>query len=507
MSQPPIPTSDRDEDTEFETYLLLLLSDSNLPTGGFVASSGLESFYAHGLLHDSRPNLPNFISNSSTAAKRSTAPSQANLSSATLSFAQSTLHSYARSSLPFLSRVHLCVDRYLDSGVRARSLRARARELESEEESKAADAVFEGEQGARLEECLRSISRLDSSYHTLLLNHVARRASKAQGIALLTLYSKAFARPIDLSREPFPLTHHDSPSTSSSITTTADSETEESRISLAAQLVDRLKLDIRRSTTTSSASTAPSGGLQNGHLPICWAVFAACLGITLRKAVFLHLFLQARSLFSSSIRLNTLGPYLAHQVMRFQMRKVVDGVLAEMTREGCLDVPELKAKAKGKAKAKAEAEGQVRVEEAGERAQGYKEEGMELDDVASYTIPDDTQLPREATKTHAVQAITPFRTTATMSTTSTTLLRPAVRSLREGKNVLIPVDDEDPHQGWAWDWPEEQEEDFLGSISKVEGRGSDRGFWTTPSAPATTFPLGEIIQARHDQLHSRLFNS
>jgi len=48
-------TQNEQEEDERETYLLLLLSDSNLPTGGFVASSGLESFYAHGLLHNARP--------------------------------------------------------------------------------------------------------------------------------------------------------------------------------------------------------------------------------------------------------------------------------------------------------------------------------------------------------------------------------------------------------------------------------------------------------------------
>ena len=37
-----------------ESYLVQLLSDSNLPTGGFIASGGLESYHAHGFLppHD-----------------------------------------------------------------------------------------------------------------------------------------------------------------------------------------------------------------------------------------------------------------------------------------------------------------------------------------------------------------------------------------------------------------------------------------------------------------------
>lgn len=428
---------------DFETYLLLLLSDSNLPTGGFVASSGLESFHAHGLLHNARPtaDLAKYGHTSPSPARKGagTAPSQAQLSSATLSYAQSTLHSYARSSFGFIARVHAVVQGYLDEGVRGK-----------------------GEEG-RLGECLGSIARLDYAYHTLLLNHVARRASKAQGIALLTLYSKAFAKPINLDREAFAgsCLHSGDPPAAS----------EKTRIELAAALVDRLKLDIRRSATCSS----PGGMATHGHLPICWAVFSACLGISLQKAVFLHLFLQARSLFSSSIRLNTLGPYLAHQIMRFQMRGVVEGIIREMQAAGCLNVD-------------------PRV--AGEEKQ--EEEPMQVDPepVRAYDIP-------EASAHPTVKGGKPFRTTATMTGTCSSALRPKVQALRIGNGQLIAVDDDDPNQGWAWDWPEDQ--DF--GADEPAAVDSEKGFWTQPWAPATTFPLGEIVQARHDQLHSRLFNS
>ncbi|CBQ70517.1 conserved hypothetical protein [Sporisorium reilianum SRZ2] len=428
------PSATTQDDTDFETYLLLLLSDSNLPTGGFVASSGLESFHAHGLLHNARPtpDLAKYGQSSSRPSKKgaTTAPSQAQLSSATLSFAQSTLHSYARSSFGFIARVHAVVVKYLD-----------------DEEGKDGRA-------ARLEGCVGQIAKQDHAYHTLLLNHVARRASKAQGIALLTLYSKAFAKPINLSREPFT-----APTTAHTSTT---------RIDLAAALVDTLKQHIRRSATRPDAT--------HGHLPVCWAVFAACLGLSLPKTVFLHLFLQARSLFSSSIRLNTLGPYLAHQIMRFQMRAVVQAVIGEMESAGCLTVPALERDWVGE--------------------EEEEEEEMQVDEevFSAYEI-------REPTPTVSASGNgRPFRTTPTM-TTGSTPLRPKVQALRIGKGKLIPVDDDDPTQGWAWDWPEEQD---LGASEAGDG---EKGFWTQASAPATTFPLGEIVQARHDQLHSRLFNS
>lgn len=467
-----------EKDSDLETYLLLLLSDSNLPTGGFVASSGLESFFAHGLLHNSRFNHPLSPTPSATASSSSSlgprnpngrgiAPSQAQLSSATLSFTKSTLHSYARSSFPLLARVHYAVTRYLSDGVAAR-----IGELCEEEERE--------EEEERIKECLNTISRIDYTYHTLLLNHVARRASKAQGIALLTLYSKAFASPIDLSSEPFDGSCLSQRSSTSRDQQNQNQKQERVRIQLAANLVDKLKLEIRRS---SHPNTIGSGwierGVQNGHFPICWAVFSACLGLSLEKAVYLHLFLQARSLFSSSVRLGTLGPYLAHQVMRFQLRVVVEDLLREVHSEGLLSLPNIPSEPDRKGRGKAE----------------------EMDLVEAYTI-DETAATTNLVNLDNEKEKAKFRKTSTI--TSTTQTKTKVASLRTGKGVLIPVDDQNSNQGWAWDW-EEDPDPLFGSVER--GKGSERGFWTQINAPATTYPLGEIVQARHDGLHSRLFNS
>lgn len=464
MQSPTEASSSSSHDDDLETYLLLLLSDSNLPTGGFVASSGLESFHAHGLLHNARPT-PSHPRSSPPAPRSNVAPSQAQLSSATLSFVQSTLHSYARASFPFLTRVHTLVHSYLERA------------------GQAAGPETEG----RMLECLRAIASLDEGYHSLLLNHVARRASKAQGIALLTLYSKAFARPIGLDRQPFSGTP-----TSSSLQTPAD----HAKIEAAARLVDTLKLDIRRSTRQV-----------HGHLPICWAVFAACLGIGLKKAVYLHLFLQARSLFSSSIRLNTLGPYLAHQVMRFQMRGVVEGVMREMEREGCLDAGEVGVGVEVGSDGKVGQDAMGKEDEMQIDHDDNKQTGKEVPtQIEPYSIGEQSSSAVGSTTTPLKQSSKgkAFRTTPTMQS-STSTLRPKIQAIRVGKGQLIPVDDDDSTQGWAWDWPEDQ--DVFSTLNQKQPSNSEKGFWTHPSAPATTFPLGEIVQARHDQLHSRLFNS
>jgi urease accessory protein len=82
----------------------------------------------------------------------------------------------------------------------------------------------------------------------MTLNHVAKRASKSQGVALLTLYSKGFSRP------PF-LTRHEG----------ALESTRETRLM---GLIDQLKLTIRKNETP-------------GHLPVCWGALTGALKLTL----------------------------------------------------------------------------------------------------------------------------------------------------------------------------------------------------------------------------------
>ena len=105
---------------------------------------------------------------------------------------------------------------------------------------------------------------------------------------------------------------------------------------------------------------------------------------------------------SCSIRLNTLGPYLAHQLLAFQLRPLVERLSSDYSTD------------------------------IGERL---------------------------------VQQVTQTRSTS-----------PEI-----DREPLGPWD-----QVWDWDWADDE---------------------STLDMPATTWPLGEIVLARHDQLHSRLFNS
>ncbi|KAK1231152.1 hypothetical protein PQX77_005735 [Marasmius sp. AFHP31] len=205
-----------------ETYLLLLLADSNLPTGSFVASAGLESYLTHAF-------------------------------KSTITFLEDSIPSYARSALPFVSDAHSAVSNYKSH-------------LCSEDE------------------ILETLMSLDSLYEAMTLNHVARRASRSQGVALLTLYSKAFSH--RTKDDPMP------------------------------SLVARYKLLIRREDTP-------------GHLPVCWGILTAALGLTLARSQYLHIFLHARGLLSASVRLNDIGPYNAQHLLLYTARPMIAAAVAE----------------------------------------------------------------------------------------------------------------------------------------------------------------------------------
>ncbi|KAF8559167.1 urease accessory protein UreF [Imleria badia] len=207
-----------------DDYVLLLLADSNLPTGSFVASSGLESYTAHGFL--AHPH-----------------------SAALLAFIHDSLHSYARTALPVVSDAHRVVAPPAES----------------------------------VDNPLAALMSLDAFYESITLNHVARRASTSQGVALLTLYTKAFAPP-----NAHPL----------------------------ASLIDQLKLAVRRGDT-------------HGHLPLCWGVLTGTLGLSLDRAQHLALFLHARSLLSAAVRMNTIGPYLAQQLLLRDVRPIVNTLVTQ----------------------------------------------------------------------------------------------------------------------------------------------------------------------------------
>ena len=249
-----------------ESYLLLLLSDANLPTGSFVASAGLESTAAHALFRV--PGPPG---------------------SDILAFLRSSVDTYARSALPFARDAH-----------------------------RVAAAYVSGEPPEPdLDAALVALTKLDALYDASTLNHVARRASCAQGAALLTLYTRGFTRP--------------------ALLPSLVADDDENR---AAALVAALKLRVRRGEPDAPV----------GHLPVCWGVLTGALGLTvgehpgpvarcadthththtcvyIERGAHLHLFLHARGVLSAAVRMNIVGPYAAQQLLLHAVRRVVDDAL------------------------------------------------------------------------------------------------------------------------------------------------------------------------------------
>ncbi|KAF8494233.1 hypothetical protein F5888DRAFT_680416 [Russula emetica] len=234
-----------------ETYLLLILSDSNLPTGSFVASSGLESTATHGLFHAAPPT-----------------GSDSTDSSNILAFLRNSVDTYARSALPFARDAHRV------------------------------SAAYAKREIAELDVALAALARIDALYDASTLNSVARRASCAQGIALLTLYSKGFTRPA------FLFTSMTGITTSNDHASLLD-ERERDHESRAGALIAALKLRVRQ----GESDDAP------GHLPVCWGVLAGALGLDVDRGAHLHLFLHARGVVSAAVRMNILGPYAAQQLL------------------------------------------------------------------------------------------------------------------------------------------------------------------------------------------------
>ncbi|KAJ1966830.1 hypothetical protein IWQ62_002221 [Dispira parvispora] len=118
---------------EEETWLIWQLVDSALPTGGFVASSGLETAFQLGYVTTPKA-LDRFIA--------------------------SSVHTYAHSSLPFVTDAYLWVQDHSPDTL--------------------------------AEKTLGQLKSLDQLYHIQNTHAAVRRASVAQGSSLLTLYLKSF---------------------------------------------------------------------------------------------------------------------------------------------------------------------------------------------------------------------------------------------------------------------------------------------------------------------------
>ncbi|GAA5916342.1 urease accessory protein UreF [Sporobolomyces salmoneus] len=253
LSTSPSPLSSSTRTSDFtEEYLLLLLSDSNLPTGGFVASSGLESFIQHG-----------YLSSSSSSHGKGSGSVGEEKEIGLVEFVKKSLDNYSRGNSNVLLETHRIVSNHLSS-------LGKGKQPRQEED----------------EQTMRRLLEMDRLVEDMILNQITKRSSIAQGNALLSLYSRALAPLNDES---------------------------------ASGLVERIRGEIR-----------DGGKGWKGHQTTSFGIVMALVGLSLHRSIHLFLFLHARSILSSAVRLNILGPYSAHRLLLWDVKELVRKTVEEI---------------------------------------------------------------------------------------------------------------------------------------------------------------------------------
>ncbi|KAI0434682.1 UreF-domain-containing protein [Xylaria sp. FL1042] len=231
-------------------HYLLLLSDSSLPLGSFAFSSGLESYIAH-----ARSPSSSFSSSTSSTSTLLYKPTFT-------SFLPLSLSSYARTTLPFVLAAHRDPS---------------------------------------------TIATLDDTLDASIICAVGRRASIAQGRALLSIWEKSLAPSSAVSAdarralEGFSATLRASNSTSIS---TSSRKTSHGGKSTS---------DITDDDDDNDDYVLPPP--VSAHLAPLFGAVAHLLGLTLRQTAYVFLFSHAKALVSAAVRASMFGPYQAQKIL------------------------------------------------------------------------------------------------------------------------------------------------------------------------------------------------
>ncbi|ODH44707.1 hypothetical protein ACO22_00785 [Paracoccidioides brasiliensis] len=203
-------------------HSLLLLSDSALPLGSFAYSSGLESFLAHTKLQ---------------SQQRNTTPSPFSTTSFH-QFLSLSLSSIASTTLPYLLAAHR-------------------------------DPL--------------QLQTLDNDLDASTTCTVARRASVAQGLALLGVWERSFR---------------------DSHTTTSTSPKAQAAAHAA---LNDFSTALKTFTNTNDQL--------NGHLPPLWAVVCVAMDIDITSTAYVYMLNHAKAVLSAAVRASVMGPYQAQGLL------------------------------------------------------------------------------------------------------------------------------------------------------------------------------------------------
>lgn len=275
----------RNQQQQQQQHFLFLLSDSALPLGSFAFSSGLESFLAH-----DKAAASVSASASLAAAANALPKGMKSGPDAFAAFLPLSVSSYAYTSLPFVLAAH-------DA----------ASTITAATSSEAFTSA--------LEAFTPALALLDDTYDATIICTVGRRASVAQGRALLSVWERAF-----------------SPVLSSPLSLQSSQQS-------APQSPPQRPVDPLRpfSMLVKRTSNPPPGTLSeaSAHMPPLFGAVAALAGLERRQAADVFILSHIKALLSAAVRANLLGPYQAQRLLASAhvQQLVVRAV------EGAWDVP------------------------------------------------------------------------------------------------------------------------------------------------------------------------
>ncbi|OJD16712.1 hypothetical protein AJ78_03137 [Emergomyces pasteurianus Ep9510] len=237
-------------------HALLLLSDSALPLGSFAYSSGLESYLAHNKqLQPRQQSNPQLRTNPIASFRL---------------FLSFSLASQASTTLPYVLAAHRHPDQ---------------------------------------------LETLDNDLDASTPCTVTRRASIAQGLALLGVWERAF-------KDAYTNTHTKPTTTTTTTTSTSTSTsgdganppsnpptTSQAAINALSIFSTSLK------TTYSNPSSSHPNNHLNGHLPPLWAVVCAAMDIDITSTAYVYMLNHAKAVLSAAVRASVMGPYQAQAVL------------------------------------------------------------------------------------------------------------------------------------------------------------------------------------------------
>jgi urease accessory protein len=162
-----------------------------------------------------------------------------------------------------------------------------------------------------------AIVELDDALDASIICAVGRRASVAQGRALLSIWEKSLAPP----------------STSASVSS-----------SIQKTSLERFSALLRQSSRTGNNNK--TGGRDDSHLPPpvsahlapLFGAVAQLLGLSLRQTAYVFLLSHAKALVSAAVRASMFGPYQAQKILA---GAEVQALIADMVeREWCVPIEE-----------------------------------------------------------------------------------------------------------------------------------------------------------------------